>query len=55
MDECEQEDPDTPWEEQEKGKKFLKWFEEYRSSVATLRPTVPDVKCGNQVVSTLPS
>ncbi|KAK1777189.1 hypothetical protein QBC45DRAFT_379588 [Copromyces sp. CBS 386.78] len=44
MDECEREDANTPWEEQERGKEFLKWFDEYRSSVATLRPTVPDMR-----------
>ncbi|KAK3953826.1 hypothetical protein QBC32DRAFT_386484, partial [Pseudoneurospora amorphoporcata] len=44
MDECEREDANTPWEEQERGKEFLKWFDEYRSSVATLRPMVPDMR-----------
>lgn len=51
MDECEREEPNTPWEQQEKGKEFLRWFEEYRSSVTTLRPVVPGVSFGNQVVS----
>ncbi|KAK3492068.1 uncharacterized protein B0T23DRAFT_453264 [Neurospora hispaniola] len=44
IDECEQKDPNTPWEQQERGKEFLKWFEEYRSSVTTLRPVVPGMR-----------
>ncbi|KAK3401369.1 hypothetical protein B0T20DRAFT_491945 [Sordaria brevicollis] len=50
INECEKEDPKTPWEKQEKGKEFLKWFEEYRSSVTKLKPVAPPLSVGNQVM-----
>lgn len=54
MEECEKEDPKTPWEQQEKGKVFFKWFEEYRGSVTKLKPVAPPLSVGNQVVSYIP-